>query len=950
MRRNGAFHEGWIRSGLIIFYFIGFGIAFGKDFHGFIGISSFCIGLHCCTRLPIVSGAVAERAYFMFSAFMSAWIYPVLTETDPLRFYRHVQRLTRGCPKQTDCAIYNAAKLWRGFFISYDMYKYKDKDLGVIIHIICSVILGLLLACSLHRQWMFWQQRRSLAVSLRGKLLLTRSYTIAMTLAAVVILALQYWATTEDMCKVISKTASFFYTSAFAGLYAFFSVRLSMARSLHSTSVERPNYCVAIIHTAINAVILGLQLFAFVFIYTSKGILVPHEDRVACVHDVNLITGAIFMVIDFVAGFTLLGLFLFLLYKLPEWASQHSRHVTRRSMKAALISHSATFTSLIVAICSNFSTQIGFYMGIVGPINMTINCLAVWYCYGALTMRPDRPDVRVATRPNVEVVDLDIELKENDLKGHEEDCDSRHSNAKHSDMATTLEAGPAALAIATVVEAGPADLPVLRGPEHILGQLEGKTGHEISGQVEGKTGQERGRVEGKTGHEAAITVHQAPQTSTTQRRRVSSRSPPAANRKRQNWGWLVKVHVWGLTRVSERQESVMPSSSEGAREQSQASSLPVVECRQEEEEDACVDSNHSRDRNITLGRSVFAVRQSRSVDLIEVLTEKSEVEGQVDGKHYKKKAEAIIVEAVKDEDRLTRVLRASEMKVRPGSATDGRGKKGRRGRKELILHLGEYPSDSASNSRSRSNSRSSITGKKRVRPAHPPPRPLTLTPEPTLTRAEAASSSSMNGRRPAHPPPGPPTPTPEQTLTRAEASSSSSMNRRRPAHPPPRPLTLTPEPTLTRAEAASSSSMNGRRPAHSPPGPPTPTPEQTLTRAEAASSSSMNRRRPAHPPPRPLTLTPEPTLTRAEAASSSSMNGRRPAHPPPGPPTPTPEQTLTRAEAASSSSMNRRRPAHPPPRPPTPLPEQTMTRAEAASSSSMNGLRTLRERRSTALA
>eukprot|EP00808_Paulinella_micropora_P014995 g49500.t1 len=250
-----------------------------------------------------------------------------------------------------------------------------------------------------------------------------------------------------------------------------------------------------------------------------------------------------------------------------------------------------------------------------------------------------------------------------------------------------------------------------------------------------------------------------------------------------------------------------------------------------------------------------------SVDLIEVLTEKSEVEGQVDGKHYKKKAEAIIVKAVKDGDRLTRVLRASEMKVRPGSATDSRGKKGRRGK---------YPSDSASNSRSRSNSRSSsrsnsrsrsstdetespdaerdgtsrsrsrsrsttdetespdaerdgtsrsrmttgslsnqggvgvgvgaerkaagieqhaLTGKKRVRPAHPPPRPVTLTPEPTLTRAEAASSSSMNGRRPAHPPPGPPTPTPEQTLTRAEAASSSSMNRRRPAHPPPRPPT-----------------------------------------------------------------------------------------------------------------------------------------------------------------
>eukprot|EP00808_Paulinella_micropora_P018226 g40792.t1 len=752
------------------------------------------------------------------------------------------------------------------------------------------------------------------------------------------------------MCKVISKTASFFYTSAFAGLYAFFSVRLSMARSLHSTLVEKPNYCVAIIHTAINALILGVQLLAFVLIYTSNGNLVPHEGRVACVYDVNLITGAIFMVIDFVTGCTLLGLFLFLVYKLPEWASQHSKHVTRRSMKAALISHSATFTSFIVAICSSFSTQIGLYMGIVDPITMTINCLAVWYCYGTLTMRPDRPDVR--TRPNGEVVDLDSELKENDLKGHQEDCDSGPSLAKddlqqsdlqHSDMATTPEAGPAALAIATVVEAGPADLPVMRGPEHISGQLEGKTGHEMAGQVEGKTGQERGRVEGKTGHEAAITVHQAPQTPTTQRRRVSSRSPPAANRKRQNWGWLVKVRVWGLTRVSERQESVIASSSEGAREQSQASAIPVlgsvVECRQEEEV-ACVHSNHSRDRNITLGRSAFAVRQSRSVDLIEVLTKKSEVEGLVDGKHYKEKAEAIIVKAVKDEDRLTRVLRASEMKVRPGSATDGRGKKGRRGRKELILHLGEYPSDSASNSRSR--------------------RTTDETESPDAerdgtSRSRSRSRSKMNSR------------------SNTDGSESPDFGRGgklisgSPGDGLARPLSmeLLPQAPQGQADDSKADGCHRELPAdtvgashhllHGAVGTDTTgslsnqggvdvgvgAKRKAAAGSEQHALTGKKRVRPAHPPPRPLILTPEPTLTRAEAASSSSMNERQPAHPPPRPPTPTPEQTLTRAEAASSSSMNRRRPALPPPRPPTPLPEQTMTRAEAASSSSMNGLRTL---------
>eukprot|EP00808_Paulinella_micropora_P006043 g7655.t1 len=849
------------------------------------------------------------------------------------------------------------------------MHSHKDQDLVVIVYVICFVILGLLLACSLHGHWVFWQQRRSLAISLHGKLLLTRSYAISMTLAAVVILALQYWATTEDMCKVISKTASFFYTSAFAGLYAFFSVRLSMARSLHSTLVERPNYCVAIIHTAINALILGLQLLAFVMIYISNGNLVPHEDLVACVYDVNLITGAIFMVIDFVAGCTLLGLFLFLVYEMPEWASQHSRHVTRRSMKAALISHAATFTSFIVAICSSFSTQIGLYMGIVDPITMTINCLAVWYCYGALTMRPDRPDVRVATRPNVEVVDLDNELEENDLKGHEEDCDSGHakqSDLQPSDMATTLEAGPAALAIATVVEAGPADLPVLRGPEHISGQLEGKTGHEMAGQVEGKTGQERGRVQGKTGHEAAITVHQAPQTPTTQRRRVSSRSSPAASRKRQNWGWLVKVRVWGLTRVSERQESVMASSSEGAREQSQASAIPVlgsvVECSQEEE-DACVHSNHSRDRNITLGRSAFAVRQSRSVDLIEVLTKKSEVEGLVDGKHYKKNAQAITVKAVKDEDRLTRVLRASEMKVRPGSATDGRGKKGRRGRKELIVHLGEYPSDSASNSRSTTDETESPDaerdGTSRSRSRSRSTTDKTESPDAErdgTSRSRSRSRNNTDGSSPnsgrggkvisGSPGGGLARPLsmellPQAPQGQADDSKADGCHRELPAD--------TVGASHHLLHGAVGTDTTGSLSNQGGVGVGVGAERKAAAGSEQHAPTGKKRVRPAHPPPRPLTLTPEPTLTRAEAASSSSMNERQPAHPPPRPLTPTPEPTSTRAEAASSSSINRRRPAHPPPRPPTPLPEQTMTRAEAASSSSMNGLRTLRERRSTAL-
>eukprot|EP00808_Paulinella_micropora_P015582 g5617.t1 len=80
---------------------------------------------------------------------------------------------------------------------------------------------------------------------------------------------------------------------------------------------------------------------------------------------------------------------------------------------------------------------------------------------------------------------------------------------------------------------------------------------------------------------------------------------------------------------------------------------------------------------------LFAVRQSGGVNLFKVLTEKGKLEGQMDGKHYNKKAEHINVKAVKDADHLTRTIRASQMKLRPGPATGGRGERERRGSKEL---------------------------------------------------------------------------------------------------------------------------------------------------------------------------------------------------------------------------------------------------------------------------
>ena len=91
--------------GALVFYFIGFGLMYGDDWHGLIGINGFLnpldqdlviwdgLGLSpqvyllfqtmfCATTATIISGSVAERfkfgTYIWVSVFMTGFVYPIV--------------------------------------------------------------------------------------------------------------------------------------------------------------------------------------------------------------------------------------------------------------------------------------------------------------------------------------------------------------------------------------------------------------------------------------------------------------------------------------------------------------------------------------------------------------------------------------------------------------------------------------------------------------------------------------------------------------------------------------------------------------------------------------------------------------------------------------------------------------------------------------------------------
>eukprot|EP00808_Paulinella_micropora_P029479 g54023.t1 len=364
---------------------------------------------------------------------------------------------------------------------------------------------------------------------------------------------------------------------------------------------------------------------AIIFTITTLGVRIPKKAPLFCLQSqppyMALFAYSSIAMLELTLGLTLLMLFVRAIWTLPSSSSAAHRAIVRRSYYSTLLNHSATF---FVLILQNFRARgvVPLLVAVLaGQITITANSLAVWLCIGS--------DEKYNSTPTQQ--------------------GARSQVAYNNQVAPMPEISPS--------EAGAA-LP--------------------------STMSEAARL-------AVEEIEVRPQPSPRAAARGLEREPPSPGRNEpsraairsaepDNFWWLFKVRVWGLTRVSENDE--LETTNAAHSKASGATALPVLEESRLERSrgDARLSERPpSADRpspragsslspsksNDTMRRAIYVLRPSTPDRVCELLARKAELEGLADGKGWKNKAQDVQVVCAKESADLSRWNLKTRLSLRP---------------------------------------------------------------------------------------------------------------------------------------------------------------------------------------------------------------------------------------------------------------------------------------------
>eukprot|EP00808_Paulinella_micropora_P023677 g26112.t1 len=282
------------------------------------------------------------------------------------------------------------------------------------------------------------------------------------------------------------------------------------------------------------------------------GIVAPPEDPNICIPIQPLVLPYFRLVIQLLIPTTLLYLFVLAVWSLPSWSSPMYRAVVRRNFYATITEQvsSHTLTGFMVA-----RHAIGLPVGTlitVAEVTVWVSCLAVWFCVG---------DSEHAQSDNRRVAPLD----------HELDASVADMSAANTDMASFGElASPSPiLSSQSPHEAVPAAprwalQEALPTPRWALQEALPTPRWALQEALPTPRWALQEALPTLEQAKPATQVHISPRPRTpgeqkSSERKISERritaSPSASSSMIGPWGWIVKLRVWGLTRVSEENET-----------------------------------------------------------------------------------------------------------------------------------------------------------------------------------------------------------------------------------------------------------------------------------------------------------------------------------------------------------------------------------------------------------